>query len=232
MVAPVPHPHVTCEFGVPGDWKAGYHTGRDYRAPVGTPVVATATGRIVKVHPGNDGSYGKHVLIETDGVRHLYAHLATILVEAGEDVKAGEQIAASGNTGNTGGPHLHYEERRTPFKYLNHRKPRFDKAGGADANPPVVHPIWWRRLAFGTRDSDSVRALQARLNGVVRADLPLTGNYLELTRAAVRKFQLAQHWIGADADGLIYDPERQGGGRETTRRLFPSPPYVIHWETL
>ncbi|MBM7789917.1 peptidoglycan DD-metalloendopeptidase family protein [Tenggerimyces flavus] len=229
MAAPVPDPHVTCEFGVPGDWKAGYHTGRDYRARTGTPVFATATGRVAKLHPGTDGSYGRYVWLETDGIRHLYAHLSKILVEVGETVKAGEQLAESGNTGNTTGPHLHYEERHSPYRYLNHRKPRLDRTSTAT---PLVHPIWWRRLAFGTRDSDSVRALQARLNGVVRAGLPVTGNYLDLTKAAVRKFQLAQHWVGADADGLIYDPERQGGGRETTRRLFPNPPYVIHWQTL
>lgn len=120
---------VTCAFGVRGQWWfAGYHTGRDYRAR--TPVPVRATRRGVVVFAGTAGgwgsAYGVHVIVDTGGVRHLYAHLSKVSVRRGQKVAAGARLGLSGQTGNAPAPHLHYEERVAPYGYMNHRRPRFD----------------------------------------------------------------------------------------------------------
>ena len=110
---------------------AGYHTGIDYRAPVNTPIHATRGGKVV--YAGSGGSYGSaygsHVVIHSiyrgSGVQHLYAHLTKPTVRIGQRVKTGQMIGYSGVTGNTNGPHLHYEERNYPYNYWAHRKPVF-----------------------------------------------------------------------------------------------------------
>lgn len=122
---------ITCHFGVKGSWMAGYHTGIDYRATVGTRLFATKGGKIV--HAGEGGSYGsaygKYIVLQTSdkgrGVQVLYAHLSKPTVKVGQKVKAGDFIGYSGDTGNTFGAHLHYEERYSPYSYWNHRKPVF-----------------------------------------------------------------------------------------------------------
>ncbi|MEO7060846.1 MAG: peptidoglycan DD-metalloendopeptidase family protein [Lapillicoccus sp.] len=226
MPAPVSNPTITCDFHVRGThWAAGYHTGRDYRAVVGTPVTATRAGTVIAV--STDASYGHSVTVDSSGVHHLYAHLSQQAVGRGQVIGAGQRLGLSGATGNVTGPHLHYEERVTPFAYLNHRAPEFDLDAGAPG--PTV---WWQRLVFGTQDSDSVRAMQARLNAVLGTHLPLTGNYLDQTREAVAEFQRRQGWSGANADGLIYVPALSSGGKVTVSLLFPHPPYTVHWGSL
>ncbi len=128
MTRPTLLNYVTCEFGRPGSWAAGYHTGIDYRAPVGTPIFATKKGRVTHAGTGGYGSaYGIHVIVESTHkgrkVRHLYAHLSKTHVATGTTVKAGDTLGLSGITGNITGPHLHYEERLSPFGYYNHRRP-------------------------------------------------------------------------------------------------------------
>lgn len=89
-------------------WRA--HKGVDYAAPVGTPVHATASGRIVSV--GWNGSYGRTVVIRHAGpYSTLYAHLSRIRagLEAGQRVEQGDIIGYVGQTGLATGPHLHYE---------------------------------------------------------------------------------------------------------------------------
>ncbi len=104
-------------FWKPGKaWKwKGHHTGVDYEAASGTRVVAAGPGRITVKGPG--GAYGKHVEIDhgtVDGQRivTLYAHLSSYAaVSVGQQVEAGTLIGHVGNTGNSFGPHLHFEVR-------------------------------------------------------------------------------------------------------------------------
>ncbi len=125
---PIPGRSVTTPFGRPGGWAAGYHTGDDYAAPIGTRVVATRPGRVEAVSRTRYGSaYGLHVMVQTDGIRHLYAHLSHAAVNVGDRIGQGATIGRSGNSGNSTGPHLHYEERHAPFGYYDHRKPRFNR---------------------------------------------------------------------------------------------------------
>ncbi len=128
MVAPIPGAEVIREFGLPGgQWRAGYHTGRDYRADVGTTVRAAMAGDVVEV--GYDDTHGLVVVLQTSGVRHLYGHLSEAAVRVSEQVEAGQRIGLSGASGEAGEPHLHYEERVDPWGYADHRWPVFDTVG-------------------------------------------------------------------------------------------------------
>lgn len=110
---PVPHHHsVSAPFGHYSNGNP--HTGTDYPCPVGSRVVAAQKGIVVKVKRLNY-SYGYYVMIYhgTDGkgrkIVTLYAHNSDILVSVGQSVTKGQQIAKSGSTGNSTGPHCHFE---------------------------------------------------------------------------------------------------------------------------
>ena len=90
-------------------WSKGYHTGVDFAAPVGTDVVAVADGKIENASWG--AAYGTQLVQKVDGGWVIYAHLSKAFCKAGDVVKKGELIAKSGNTGNSSGPHLHFEMR-------------------------------------------------------------------------------------------------------------------------
>lgn len=84
------------------------HLGVDFAAPTGTPIYATAAGRVVKA--GWDQGYG--LMVEIDhgyGYSTVYAHASKILVRRGEEVARGDVIAQVGSTGLTTAPNLHYE---------------------------------------------------------------------------------------------------------------------------
>lgn len=84
------------------------HQGVDWGVSTGTTVVASSGGQVVSA--GWNGGYGYSVLIRhPDGRQTRYAHLSKITVSAGEYVSQGERIGLSGNTGNSTGPHLHFE---------------------------------------------------------------------------------------------------------------------------
>lgn len=87
----------------------GYHTGIDIAADKGTPILASMQGIVELV--SNEGDYGKHVKIRCNNVYTLYAHCSKIFVEEGQIVAEGQKIANVGNTGNSTGPHLHFEIR-------------------------------------------------------------------------------------------------------------------------
>lgn len=124
--------YVTTKFGVPGSvWAAGKHTGTDFRADPGTNVFSTWYGVVEHVGWGGYGeAYGFHVIVRSKTRlgrtrKVLYAHLSGSSKHRGEHVSAGEFIGKSGATGNTFGPHLHYEERTYPFGYYNYAAPVF-----------------------------------------------------------------------------------------------------------
>lgn len=89
---------------------ANCHTGEDFSAPAGTPVLAVGAGVVTEA--GYDGSYGyKTVITHEDGTETWYAHQTQILVSVGDTVGPGDQIGTVGSTGNSTGPHLHLEVR-------------------------------------------------------------------------------------------------------------------------
>lgn len=84
------------------------HQGVDFLAPIGTPIVATADGVIIRA--GNADSYGLLLEIQhANGFISKYAHTSLIQVQLGEQVKQGQLIAYVGNSGRSTGAHLHYE---------------------------------------------------------------------------------------------------------------------------
>lgn len=131
MTLPVKNSYVTCEYGRPGSWAAGKHTGIDYHADVGTSIYATRGGVVEQVGWGSLGSaYGFYVLVRSrtrlgNSRKHLYAHLSSSPHHVGKVVGMGDFLGKSGNTGNTTGPHLHYEERVYPYGYWNFTRPVF-----------------------------------------------------------------------------------------------------------
>ncbi|MEN8654463.1 LysM peptidoglycan-binding domain-containing M23 family metallopeptidase [Streptomyces sp. 21So2-11] len=96
-----------------GSWSSGYHTGVDFSASSGTSVKAVGAGTVVSA--GWSGSYGNEVVIKhNDGRYSQYAHLSSLSVSSGQSVTGGTQIGLSGSTGNSTGPHLHFEIRTGP----------------------------------------------------------------------------------------------------------------------
>jgi murein DD-endopeptidase MepM/ murein hydrolase activator NlpD len=104
------NPDAYARFGLRG------HNGIDYAVPVGTPVRAAADGTVAFVD--TDPAYGKYVRVWHEALRihTFYGHLSEARTVAGQKVKAGDVIALSGNTGNSTGPHLHYEIRSADAK--------------------------------------------------------------------------------------------------------------------
>ena len=115
---PVDHYQLSASFGNDGSRWSHKHSGQDFAVPIGTKVEAAHKGVIVKAGPngGGDGpAYGNAIVIKhSNGTYSQYAHLSRIDVHIGEYVNKGEKIALSGNTGNSSGPHLHFEIRTTP----------------------------------------------------------------------------------------------------------------------
>ncbi|MFJ4880647.1 M23 family metallopeptidase [Streptomyces sp. NPDC088745] len=109
---------LSATFGRGGTMWSHKHSGQDFAVPVGTKVKAAAAGVVVKAgrNGGGDGpAYGNAIVVKhARGTYSQYAHLSRIQAKVGQRVGAGQQIALSGNTGNSSGPHLHFEIRTTP----------------------------------------------------------------------------------------------------------------------
>lgn len=108
---PLEQSRVTSSFGRrrdPFTGRLAWHRGIDLRAPHGTPVLASAEGRVIRA--GYYGAYGR--LVEMDhgnGLRTRYAHNSRLAVKVGQWVRRGEVLAYVGSTGRANAPHLHYE---------------------------------------------------------------------------------------------------------------------------
>lgn len=123
FATPTRNYQISARFGQAGPmWSSGRHTGLDFAAPVGTPVMAAESGTIKSAGPA--GAYGNLIEIRHgDGTTTLYAHLSGIDVRQGQKVQRGQTVGALGNTGNSSGPHLHFEVRTNdkpvdPEQYL------------------------------------------------------------------------------------------------------------------
>lgn len=93
-------------------WKAGAHAGLDIGVVVGTPLVAVSSGKIQRAVASNSSDAGLHVeLLTPSGVVARYLHMSQLAVTAGQSVSKGQLLGLSGNTGNSAGPHLHFEIR-------------------------------------------------------------------------------------------------------------------------
>lgn len=124
MIWPLNGP-ITSEFG----WRTHpifgtqrYHSGLDIGGDYGLPIVAAASGTVI--HSGWISGYGYTVIIDHGGgITTLYGHNESLLVGEGESVSQGQTIAMCGSTGNSTGPHCHFEVREngepvSPYSYL------------------------------------------------------------------------------------------------------------------
>lgn len=126
---PTEHPVTGVSLGSPFGWRidpitgqSALHTGLDFPAEVGTPIVAAAGGIVVTAEP--HPAYGQ--MLEIDHGNNLvtrYAHTSKMLVQVGEVVRRGQKIAEVGTTGRSTGPHLHFEVLvsgvpQDPMKFL------------------------------------------------------------------------------------------------------------------
>ena len=99
------------------------HNGLDIAVAEGTDVIAVKSGMVTEVR--TSATYGKVLQYETaDGYTVMYAHLSEVLVQEGEEIRQGQIVARSGNTGLSTGPHLHYSLWKDgilldPMEYLS-----------------------------------------------------------------------------------------------------------------
>jgi murein DD-endopeptidase MepM/ murein hydrolase activator NlpD len=128
-ISPIPS-HLVRGFGMkPDPWtgKTRLHAGIDLSAPVGTPVRASADGRVFAT--GSQARLGRQVTLDHGyNLKTRYGHLSKIVVKKGQQVKRGDIIAYSGRTGTVTGPHLHYEvhvngRKINPMKYIYEIEP-------------------------------------------------------------------------------------------------------------
>ena len=161
---PVPGARRTARFGQRGElWSSGRHTGLDFAAPTGTPVLAVAGGTVISA--GDGGPYGNLLKIEHGaGLQSWYAHLSAFTVAPGDSVTPGQPVGAVGATGNVTGAHLHLEARRDgaavdPDLYLS-------------AGPALPDPRGPRPPDAATSAQDAVLAARAaRAAGFPRDEL-------------------------------------------------------------
>lgn len=85
------------------------HTGTDIAANMGTKIKSATEGEVVLV--SSEGDYGKHIKVQIGEVSIIYAHCNDIYVKQGDKITQGQEIAEVGSTGNSTGPHLHFEIR-------------------------------------------------------------------------------------------------------------------------
>ncbi|MET9722711.1 M23 family metallopeptidase [Streptomyces zaomyceticus] len=126
---PVAGTYVSTGYKTNGSlWSSGSHSGIDFHASYGSSVVSVGSGTVVEA--GWGGAYGNNIVVRMhDGTYTQYGHLASIGVHVGQTVEPGQQIGISGSSGNSTGPHLHFEARSTaeygsdinPIAYLRAR---------------------------------------------------------------------------------------------------------------
>ena len=136
LLPPVTHTTITQPFGCTTleiePWSAEcpghhFHSGVDFAGPLGTPIYAATAGTVTMRR--ERGGYGLFILLTRDAqLSTLYGHLDWPLVQPGDVVAAGEAIALMGSTGNSTGPHLHFEVRIAgvpvdPLPLLGHPAP-------------------------------------------------------------------------------------------------------------
>jgi murein DD-endopeptidase MepM/ murein hydrolase activator NlpD len=218
MASPVPSKFkITTVYRRPGKhWSCGYHTGVDFAVPTGTPIYAAGSGKVLESATSVSwgSSYGTSAVIDHgSGQRAVYAHLSKLLVKKGDIVTEGQLIGMSGNTGNSTGPHLHFEVRVSPWKYANKDIDPAELIGGAKTSmkaaltknkedkqntviPSGPDPKFPGKPFGPGVSGDYVKFMQVKLG------VPATGVYDAKTQAAVVSVQKANKALGKP-DGIV-----------------------------
>ena len=115
---------VTCPYGKPGGWSAGWHIGTDIVGDNDKTIYPIAEGVVESIN-AHGSAYGNHVCIKhPDGNVSLYAHLSKVSVKVGQAVTLDTPLGIMGATGNANGAHLHLELHQGAYKYPHGYKPK------------------------------------------------------------------------------------------------------------
>ncbi|MEQ6355269.1 phage tail tape measure protein [Lysinibacillus sp. M3] len=197
--------------GYTGKITSGYgerkdnHRGIDIAMDTGTRVDAPVSGKVIKAGSATsdtngkkmDWTYGNLVVIEDkDGIRHLLAHLDSTLVKVGDQVEAGTQIGNSGNSGNTSGAHLHYEQNNSkgqtinPTATLNAIRSGGSSASSASSQQAIV----WNYFKNKGLNDNAI----AGLMGNIQQESSFNSSLVNKSTGASGIFQ----WLGGRKNGL------------------------------
>lgn len=250
MAWPVPEQYpVTTAYGKRGtSWSCnenssgqGVHTGVDLACPSNTPLYATIAGTIRHRQYGSAFGDRQFAISPSAGQPFangevFYAHGNERLPD-GTEVQVGDYVGKSGARGNVSGPHVHYEYHPNAKNSWNcsvhaDPAPTMSKTGGGSGSsgPYVTKDVYRSKCGYGEPtngddSSDTVKELQERLNRISLEggqDLPVTGNYLDMTDAEVRRWQ-------EQICGDTPDPaQRSYLGPKQFAEMFPDSIYTLH----
>lgn len=126
---------VTCVYGKPGKWSAGWHIGSDVVGDDDKIIYPIAEGIVQSIN-AHGSAYGNHVCIKhPDGNVSLYAHMSKVSVKTGQSVCLDTSLGVMGATGNANGAHLHLELHQGAYKYPRGYRPK--------AAPWLLDPVAW-----------------------------------------------------------------------------------------
>ena len=204
-------------FGVSGPlWSSGYHTGQDFSATAGTPILAAADGIVIST--GDGGPYGNLTQIQhPDDVQTWYAHQSVISTQVGAVVKAGQVIGAVGSTGNSTGPHLHFEVRVggaqiDPKAWLE-GAPAVAVAGSVTFDPAVADQLRGELAeaeAARGRAEQKVAEINQRLSGVSTKSNAANGD-ADRARAILLSHVREVYKTGLDPQWLLQTEALESG---------------------
>ena len=151
VIYPTKSHQINSHYGQRGD---SFHSGTDLKAALGDPIYAAATGTVIRAR--FDNSWGNYVKIDhgvIDGTHYytLYAHNSELLVTTGQKVVQGQQIAKAGSTGNSTGPHCHFEiyRGREATSYRVNPEPYLPEGGAyvdaASSSPAYTYTITYQK---------------------------------------------------------------------------------------
>ncbi|MGU3469874.1 M23 family metallopeptidase [Paenibacillus sp. D51F] len=141
--------HVSSEFGVMEEIRSGReHRGVDLAMPRGTELHSITSGTVERIVDHGADNIGRGVIVRTDsGDLHVYGHMDSVSVHAGERVYPGELLGMSGNTGHSSGPHLHFGLIKDGgFADPSGLIPDLQRYSGEIAGPAILGvkgPAWW-----------------------------------------------------------------------------------------
>jgi murein DD-endopeptidase MepM/ murein hydrolase activator NlpD len=127
-------------------YRTQFHSGVDFKAPLGAPIFAALDGKVAVVDNNDRGTwekyqYGRYIIIEHENnLSTLYAHLSKQYVKEGDEVSQGDIIGHSGNTGYSFGAHLHFGVYKTPIMGWQHSysESKARESGGLISIPPAA----------------------------------------------------------------------------------------------